>query len=92
MAVRALGYETADMSYPYGYILAAQKLGLTENVDLVNYKAALNRGETAQIIWDMLDTEVAVIDPLTDKVLYPTETGLTDALLGANGQPVTERE
>ena len=92
MAVRALGYETADMSYPYGYILAAQKLGLTENVDLVNYKAALNRGETAQIIWDMLDTEVAVIDPLTDKVLYPGETGLTDALLGQNGQPVTERE
>lgn len=71
MAVRALGYETADMSYPYGYILAAQKLGLTDKVDLVNYKAALTRGETAQIIWDMLGTQVAVVDPLTDKVYYP---------------------
>ncbi len=71
MAVRALGYETEDMSYPYGYILAAQKLGLTDNVDLVNYKAALTRGETAQIIWDMLGTQVAVVDPLTDKVYYP---------------------
>ena len=92
MAVRALGYETADMSYPYGYILAAQKLGLTENVELVDYKAALTRGETAQIIWDMLDTEVAVTDPITDKILYPGEIGLTDALLGTDGETVTERE
>ena len=89
MAVRALGYETADMSYPYGYILAAQKLGLTENVDQVNYKAALTRGETAQIIWDMLQTEIAVIDPLTDKVLYPGEKGLTDAITDANTERVT---
>ena len=91
MAVRALGYATDDMAYPYGYILAAQKLGLTENVANVNYKAALTRGETAQIIWDMLQTEVAAVDPLTDKILYPGETGLTDAILGANGQPVEER-
>jgi len=77
MAVRALGYETADMSYPYGYILAAQKLGLTDNVDLVNYKAALTRGETAQVIWDMLNTQVAVVDPLTDKVYYPESSKTT---------------
>ncbi len=83
MAVRALGYETADMSYPYGYILAAQKLGLTDNVDLVNYKAALTRGETAQIIWDMLNTQVAVVDPLTDKVYYPEANETTvDGKLG----------
>ena len=92
MAVRALGYETADMSYPYGYILAAQKLGLTENVEKTDYKAALTRGETAQIIWDMLDTKVAVIDPITDKILYPDETGLTDALINAAGIEVTTRE
>lgn len=89
MAVRALGYETEGMSYPYGYILAAQKLGLTENVENVNYKAALTRGETAQIIWDMLGTEVAVIDPLTDKVLYPGETGLTDAITETATERVT---
>lgn len=83
MAVRALGYETEDMSYPYGYILAAQKLGLTENVDLVNYKAALTRGETAQVIWDMLNTQVAVVDPLTDKVYYPEANETTvDGKLG----------
>jgi len=82
MAVRALGYETADMSYPYGHILAAQKLGLLEDIDLVNYKAQLKRGETAQLIWNMLKTEVAVVDPITDKILYPGETGLTDAITG----------
>ena len=80
MAVRALGYETADMSYPYGYILAAQKLGLTDNVENVNYKAALTRGETSQIIWDMLNTVIAVVDPLNDKILYPDDKGLTEAI------------
>ncbi len=84
MAVRALGYETEDMSYPYGHILAAQKLGLTDDVAQVNYKAALTRGETAQIIWNMLGTEIAVVDALTDKILYPGDTGLTDAILATN--------
>ena len=82
MAVRALGYETTDMTYPYGYILAAQKLGLTDDIDIVNYKTDLNRGATAQIMWNMLNTEVAVVDPFTDKVLYPGEQGLTDTVIG----------
>lgn len=82
MAVRALGYETEGMSYPYGYILAAQKLGLTDNVKNVNYKAALTRGETAQIIWDTLNTVVAIEDPLSGKILYPDETGLTAFIAG----------
>ena len=71
LAVRTLGYETKDMSYPYGYILAAQKLGLTDNIDSVNYKAYLTRGETAQLVWDMLGTEIAFIDPLTGDIVYP---------------------
>lgn len=78
MAVRALGYETADMSYPYGYILAAEKLGLTEDVDVINYTQALTRGETAQIIWNMLGTEIAVADPLTGKLLYPGDVSMTN--------------
>lgn len=82
MAVRALGYETADMSYPYGYILAAQKLGLTDDVaKTVNYTAPLTRGATAQIMWNMLNTEIAVEDPISGKILYPGETGLTNMLL-----------
>ena len=80
MAIRALGYETADMSYPYGHILAADKLNLLEGIDNVNYDAALNRGETAQLIWNMLGTEVAVVDPLTDKVIYPGDPSLTGSI------------
>ncbi len=71
LAVRALGYEEKGMSYPYGYILAAQKLGLTENIENVNFKSYLTRGETAQLIWDMLSTELAFIDPLTGATIYP---------------------
>lgn len=81
MAVRALGYETKDMAYPYGYILAAQKLGLTDNIENVNFKAALTRGETSQIIWDMLTTEIAVEDPLSGKILYPGDKGMAETLL-----------
>ena len=93
MAVRALGYETTDMSYPYGYILAAQKLGLTDDIDIVNYKTDLNRGATAQIMWNMLNTEVAVVDPLTDKILYPGETGLTDTIInGDKEESVSNRK
>ena len=89
MAVRALGYETADMSYPYGYILAADKLGLTDDIDLVNYKANLTRGETAQIMWNMLGTEVAYVDPITGNILYPNETGLTGAVTDTTPERVT---
>lgn len=91
MAIRALGYETADMKYPYGYILAAKKLNLTDNVEKVDFKAALTRGETSQIIWDMLNTKVAVVDPLSDKILYPDETGWTDALIGKDGKTIPRK-
>lgn len=71
LAVRTLGYETGDMSYPYGHILAAQKLGLTDNIKNINYKAEMTRGETAQLIWDMLNTQIAITDPLTGDLIYP---------------------
>ena len=84
MAVRALGYEEDNMVYPSGYILAAQKLGLTENIAVdVNYKAPLTRGATAQIIWDMLGTEVAYVDPLSGNVVYPAETSSLELILNA---------
>lgn len=71
IAVRALGYETKDMQYPYGHILAAQNLGLTENLNVVNFRAEMSRGETAQLIWDLLGTEIAITDPLTGDLIYP---------------------
>ena len=71
IAVRVLGYETEDMQYPYGHILAAQKLGLTDNLNVVSFRAEMSRGETAQLIWDMLGTEIAITDPLTGELIYP---------------------
>lgn len=89
MAVRALGYETKDMSYPYGHILAADKLGLTDNMDINDFKKPLTRGETAQIIWNTLITDIAFVDPVTDKIIYPDEPIPTQSLIkDENGQPV----
>ena len=82
MAVRALGYEVEGMNYPYGYILAADKLELTENIENVGYKDYLTRADTAELIWNMLGTQTAYIDPLTDKIMYPNEAGLTDTITG----------
>lgn len=74
MAVRALGYETAEMNYPYGHILAAEKLGLTDNMaPELQYTDALTRGETAQIMWNTLITEIAYVDPVSEKIIYPDE-------------------
>ena len=71
IAVRALGYETADTVYPYGHISTAQKLGLTDNIESVNFKAEMKRGETAQLIWDLLSTEIAITDPISGEIIYP---------------------
>ncbi len=62
MLVRVLGYETSDMAaaYPMSYILKVKELGL----DLANVKGAdyLNRGQTAQMVYDALTTEIVDID------------------------------
>ncbi len=84
IAVRVLGYETEDMQYPYGHILAAQKLGLTDNLHVTSFRAEMSRGETAQLIWDLLGTEIAFEDPLTGEIIYPgkQDESAYGALLG----------
>jgi hypothetical protein len=58
LAVRALGYETEGMTYPHGYIVAAKKLGLTDNLATgIANTQALTRGETAQVIYNALFAE-----------------------------------
>lgn len=92
MAVRALGYETEDMVYPYGHLLAAQKLELTDNLDTELFTAPMTRGQTAQLIWNMLMTEPAIIDPLTDEVLYPGDTGLSGAINDELNERLADRD
>ncbi len=62
MLVRALGYETDDMvkAYPMSYILKVKELGL----DLANVKGSdyLNRGQTAQMVYDALVTDIMEYD------------------------------
>lgn len=83
LAVRALGYETEGMNYPTGYLTTAKKLGLTANLasGITNTKP-LTRGETAQIIWDMMGIEIAVVDPVSDKILFPGEASVGMDILG----------
>ena len=83
LAVRALGYETESMAYPAGYLLAAKKLKLTDGLasGILNTQA-LTRGETAQIIWNMLGTQVAEKDPLSGKLLYPNEPSSASGIGG----------
>lgn len=56
MAVRALGYETATMSYPWGYAMAAMDIGLTAGLSGVGYNEILTRGQVAQVIYNVLNT------------------------------------
>lgn len=86
MAVRALGYETSTMVYPYGYTETAKTLGLTENIASdVKSTDALTRGETAQIIWNMLNIKIAVNDPITGKIIYPDDQGAAELLFSQYG-------
>ncbi len=74
MAVRALGYEKEDIgkdvynkkynvtgaNYWLPYYQTAKEIGLLANLDKLAVTKALTRGETAQLIWNMLNTEVYV--------------------------------
>ena len=60
MVVRAMGYETPDMTqgYPYSYMSNAQAIGLLDGVNMVASTDAL-RGEDAQVIYNALFTDYA---------------------------------
>ena len=60
MAVRAMGYETADMkqNYPFSYMSNAQAMGLLDGVTMVASTNAL-RGEDAQVIYNALFADYA---------------------------------
>ena len=60
MVVRAMGYETADMTqgYPFSYMSNAQAIGLLDGVNMVANTDAL-RGEDAQVIYNALFADYA---------------------------------
>ena len=93
MVVRAMGYETADMTqgYPFSYMSNAQAIGLLDGVNMVASTDAL-RGEDAQVIYNALFTDYARGAKLvntthgTSVESYPTLAesvwGLTRAAVG----------
>ena len=60
MVVRAMGYETPDMTqgYPFSYMSNAQAIGLLDGVNMVASTDAL-RGEDAQVIYNAMFTDYA---------------------------------
>lgn len=56
MAVRALGYKVDTTLTPYwiGAYQTAEKIGLTNNLQVTDPAKTLTRGETAQIIYNMI--------------------------------------
>ncbi|MBE6679788.1 MAG: hypothetical protein E7598_04615 [Ruminococcaceae bacterium] len=83
MLLRALGYETEDMvkAYPMSYVLKVKDLGL----DLKDVKPSdyLNRGQTAQMVYDALTTEI--IDAEIDE--NPKIQAIIEAVREDNGRP-----
>ena len=82
ICVRVLGYDTGDISYPYGYILCAQRLEIMSGIDVIEHTRELTVGEAMQLVWNVLNTVVAVTDPITEQIIYPDETGLTETVYG----------
>jgi hypothetical protein len=52
MLVRALGYT--DLSYPFGFIQAANKIGLTGGIEGVEWSEPLTRGEVTQLLYNTI--------------------------------------
>ena len=82
VCVRVLGYDTGDTSYPYGYILCADRLEIMSGIDIVIYKQELTVGEALHLIWNVLNTIVAATDPITEQIVYPDEKGLCETVYG----------
>ncbi len=80
MMVRVLGYETEEMikAYPLSYVFKIEELGLAlSNVKPADY---LNRGQTAQMVYDALVTEIA---STTDEKVLAIEK-IVEALTNAD--------
>ena len=93
MVVRAMGYETPDMTqgYPFSYMSNAQAIGLLDGVNMVASTDAL-RGEDAQVIYNAMLADYARGAMLVNTThgssveVYPTLAesvwGLTKAAVG----------
>ncbi len=79
MAVRAIGItaaEQATLTYPWGYIVKANALGLTDGISGVSYSENLKRGDVARIIENVLKCPLDKDNnTYLNKVLNATDIG-----------------
>ncbi len=81
VAVRLLRYGTEDMTYPYGYILAADRLGITDGIS-AEYASSITVKDACRLVWNMFNTMVSVKDPLTEQIVYPDSESLWETTTG----------
>lgn len=83
IVVNSLGYEPKAKElggYPAGYLLIANDLGLTENIDLYPNEPAL-RGDVANVIYAALDVPLMQMVEFGEKTEYKVMNGTADAAL-----------
>lgn len=76
MLVRMLGHETDRMNkgYPWTYIEAGVKLGLTEGLENLSYTATLTRGQIAALLYNALTADYLIPKNVSGNIFYETST------------------
>ncbi|MBR6708494.1 MAG: S-layer homology domain-containing protein, partial [Clostridia bacterium] len=76
MLVRILGHETERMNkgYPWTYIEAGVKLGLTENLSNLSYTATMTRGQIAALLYNALTADYLIPKNIAGGIYYETTT------------------
>ncbi|MBQ8397284.1 MAG: S-layer homology domain-containing protein [Clostridia bacterium] len=76
MLVRMLGHETERMNkgYPWTYIDAGVKLGLTEGLENLSYTATMTRGQIAALLYNALTADYLIPKNVSGNLYYETST------------------
>ncbi len=76
MLVRMLGHETERMNkgYPWTYIEAGVKLGLTEGLETLSYTATMTRGQIAALLYNALTADYLIQKNVSGNLYYETST------------------
>lgn len=76
MLVRLLGHETEKMNqgYPWTYIEAGVKLGLTDGLSNIAYTATLTRGQIAALLYNALTADYLIPKNVSGNIFYETST------------------
>ncbi|MBQ2767118.1 MAG: S-layer homology domain-containing protein [Clostridia bacterium] len=76
MLVRLLGHETDKMNkgYPWTYIEAGVKLGLTDGLESLSYNQVMTRGQIAGLLYNALTADYLIPKNIAGNIFYETST------------------